>query len=108
LHPQKLLVSLLAVLDSNIWDTNMALTDVGIRGAKPADRLIKASNGGGLQLCVTPYGAKRWRLAYRFGGLLRAFTDKIEEGDLNRQRPRSRFRAHWAPSIAPYIVPEAD
>ncbi|WP_020173739.1 tyrosine-type recombinase/integrase [Methyloferula stellata] len=45
----------------------MALTDVEIRKAKPSDRLIKLSDGGGLQLWITPDGAKRWRLAYRFG-----------------------------------------
>ena len=28
----------------------------------------QASDGGGLQLSISPDGAKRWRLAYRFGG----------------------------------------
>ena len=31
-------------------------------------KIFKLSDGGGLQLWVTPDGAKRWRLAYRFGG----------------------------------------
>ncbi|MFO1124168.1 MAG: tyrosine-type recombinase/integrase [Methylocystis sp.] len=43
----------------------MALTDISIRAAKPRARLFKLSDGGGLQLWVTPDGAKRWRLAYR-------------------------------------------
>jgi integrase len=43
----------------------MPLTDIEIRAAKPCDRLVKLSDGGGLQLWVTPDGAKRWRLAYR-------------------------------------------
>jgi Arm DNA-binding domain len=46
----------------------MPLTDIEIRAAKPGDRLIKLSDGGGLQLWITPDGAKRWRLAYRFAG----------------------------------------
>jgi integrase len=46
----------------------MSLTDIGIRKAKPAERLVKLSDGGGLQLWITPDGAKRWRLAYRFTG----------------------------------------
>lgn len=46
----------------------MTLTDLEIRRAKPGDRLTKLSDGGGLQLWITPDGAKRWRLAYRFSG----------------------------------------
>ena len=47
----------------------MALTDMGIRMAKPSPRLAKLSDGKGLQLWITPDGAKRWRLAYRFAGV---------------------------------------
>jgi integrase len=46
----------------------MPLNDLEIRNAKPGDRLRKLSDGGGLQLWITPDGAKRWRLAYRFAG----------------------------------------
>jgi hypothetical protein len=46
----------------------MALTDMAIRTAKPGARVVKLSDGGGLQLWITPDGAKRWRLAYRFAG----------------------------------------
>ena len=46
----------------------MPLTDISVRTAKPRDRLFKLSDGGGLQLWVTPDGAKRWRLAYRWNG----------------------------------------
>ena len=45
----------------------MPLTELAVRNAKPADRLVKFSDGGGLQLWVFPDGAKRWRLAYRAG-----------------------------------------
>jgi integrase len=47
----------------------MALTDTAIRGAKhQAGRTIKLSDGGGLQLWITPTGSKLWNIAYRFGG----------------------------------------
>jgi hypothetical protein len=46
----------------------MAMTDMEVRSAKPGARLVKLSDGGGLQLWITPDGAKRWRLAYRFAG----------------------------------------
>ena len=49
--------------------TNMPLTDMEIRTAKPGTRLAKLSDGGGLQLWIMPDGAKRWRLAYRFAGV---------------------------------------
>ena len=46
----------------------MSLTDIEIRKAKPGTHLVKLSDGGGLQLWITPDGAKRWRLAYRIAG----------------------------------------
>ena len=46
----------------------MPLTDMEIRTAKPGARLVKLSDGGGLQLWIMPDGAKRWRFAYRLGG----------------------------------------
>lgn len=52
----------------------MALTDVEIRKAKPAAKVVKLSDGGGLQLWITPDGAKRWRLAYRFAGKQKALA----------------------------------
>ncbi len=47
----------------------MALTDAAIRAVKSLEgRTIKLSDGGGLQLWVTPSGSKLWNVAYRFGG----------------------------------------
>jgi Arm DNA-binding domain len=46
----------------------MPLTDAALRAAKPGAKINKLSDGAGLQLWVTPDGAKRWRLAYRFNG----------------------------------------
>lgn len=44
------------------------LTDLEVRKKKPGEKLIKLSDGLGLQLWVYPDGAKRWRLAYTFAG----------------------------------------
>jgi integrase len=44
------------------------LTDLKVRSTKPSERLVKLSDGDGLQLWVMPTGAKYWRLAYRLGG----------------------------------------
>jgi integrase len=46
----------------------MALTDTAIRAAKPSPKLQKLSDGGGLQLWITPNGGKYWRMAFRFLG----------------------------------------
>lgn len=52
----------------------MSLTDLAIKRALSGAKIIKLSDGGGLQLWVTPDGAKRWRLAYRFGGVQKTFA----------------------------------
>lgn len=52
----------------------MRLNDLAIKRAKPGPKIIKLSDGGGLQLWITPDGAKRWRLAYRFDGAQRALA----------------------------------
>lgn len=46
----------------------MALTDVTIKNTKAGARLIKLSDGNGLQLHVMPTGSKLWRYAFRFQG----------------------------------------
>jgi integrase len=42
--------------------------DANIPNDQPAPRLTKLSDGGGLMLWIEPSGARRWRMAYRFGG----------------------------------------
>ena len=49
-------------------EANMALDDLAIKRAKLGPKITKLSDGHGLQLWVTPDGAKRWRMDYRFGG----------------------------------------
>ena len=47
----------------------MKLTDKRVQNARPvAGKVVKLSDGGGLQLWVTPSGGKLWNLAYRFAG----------------------------------------
>ena len=46
----------------------MPLSDAACRKAKPGERPVKLSDGGGLHLLVDPRGARYWRLAYRFAG----------------------------------------
>jgi hypothetical protein len=46
----------------------MALTDVAIRKAKPAEKPYRLTDGGGLHLFVTPAGGKLWRLRYERNG----------------------------------------
>jgi hypothetical protein len=37
----------------------MALTEMEVRNAKPGAKIAKLSDGGGLQLWISPDGAKR-------------------------------------------------
>jgi integrase len=52
----------------------MSLTELNVKSAKAKGKITKLSDGGGLQLWITPDGAKRWRLAYRFGGAQKALA----------------------------------
>ena len=44
------------------------LTDARIRGIKPADKIVRFYDSGGLYLEVSPAGGRWWRLKYRFAG----------------------------------------
>ena len=46
----------------------MALSELAVKNAKPADKAYKLTDGEGLYLQVTPSGGKLWRLKYRFQG----------------------------------------
>ena len=45
----------------------MPLSDTAIRAAKPRPKIVKLSDGGGLQLWITPDGAKRWLMVKKKG-----------------------------------------
>ena len=46
----------------------MPLTDTAIRKAKPADKIQRLFDGGGLYLEIAPNGGKWWRQKYGFLG----------------------------------------
>lgn len=46
----------------------MPLSDIAIRKAKPANKPLKMTDGGGLYLLLNPTGSRWWRLDYRFAG----------------------------------------
>jgi len=46
----------------------MALTDIQVRKAKPAEKPQRLFDGGGLYLEVSPSGGKLWRWKYRVAG----------------------------------------
>ncbi|OYY95914.1 MAG: integrase [Hydrogenophilales bacterium 28-61-23] len=46
----------------------MPLTDTAIRTAKPAEKPLKLTDGGGLYLLLNPNGSRWWRLDYRYAG----------------------------------------
>lgn len=54
--------------DPNRIPPAMALSELAVKNAKPADKPYKLTDGEGLYLQVTPSGGKLWRLKYRFQG----------------------------------------
>jgi integrase len=82
----------------------MPLTDTAIRNAKPSTSTVKMSDGGGLQLWVTPKGAKLWCLAFRFDGKQKKLSvGPYPEIDLRtararREEARAQLRAGLDPS----------
>jgi integrase len=72
----------------------MALTDVGIRNAKPGAKAVKLTDGGGMFLLVTPAGGKLWRLKYRIDGreklLALGAYPEIGLGEARRRREEAR------------------
>lgn len=72
----------------------MALTDVGIRNAKPGAKAVKLADGGGMFLLVTPAGGKLWRLKYRIDGREKLLAigpyPEIGLGEARRRREEAR------------------
>ena len=73
--------------------TNIPLSDSQIRGAKPRPKVFKLSDGGGLQLWVSPDGAKRWRLAYRFNRVQKVLAIGVYPAVALRSAREARERA---------------
>ncbi len=84
----------------------MTLTDLKIRSAKPRSRLVKLSDGGGLQLWVMPDGAKRWRQAYRIDGRQKLLAIGVypniglREARNAREKAKRLLAAGLDPSVA--------
>ena len=81
----------------------MPLTDLEFRRAvaeaeakvKQSDKVRKVSDGGGLQLWLTPDGGRRWRLAYRFGGKQKVLAIGVYPAvSLKEAREAPRRQAH--------------
>ena len=53
---------------------DMKLTDAQIRRAKPADKPVKLTDGGGLLLFIAPTGSKTWRYRYALAGREKLLT----------------------------------
>ena len=67
----------------------MALTDTGIKKAKPGEKPIKLFDGDGLFLHVMPTGSKIWRMAYRVDGKQKMITfGKYPEVSLAQAREK--------------------
>ena len=75
----------------------MPLTDMEIRTAKPGARIVKLSDGGGLQLWIMPDGAKRWRFAYRLAGVQKVLAIGVYPaiGLARRERRGKRPSGSW-------------
>ncbi len=52
----------------------MPLTDLKCKRCQPDEKLLKLSDGGGLQLHVFPNGSKLWRGAYRYDGKQKTYS----------------------------------
>lgn len=91
----------------------MPLNDLEIRNAKASDRLRKLSDGGGLQLWITPDGAKRWRLAYRFGTAQKTLAIgvypavNLKEARTARDEAKRLLKGGQDPSVAKKIAKAA-
>ncbi|MFC4254415.1 integrase arm-type DNA-binding domain-containing protein [Altererythrobacter xixiisoli] len=72
----------------------MALTDVAIRNAKPAQKPYKLADSGGLYLYVTPAGGKFWRFKFRVAGLEKLLSfgayPAVRLGDARKARDTAR------------------
>jgi integrase len=83
----------------------MPLTDKQIQALRPAaGQAAKLSDGGGLQLWVTPSGAKLWNLAYRFAGKQRKLaigpypTIPLKEARARREEAKRQLNVGLDPS----------
>lgn len=72
----------------------MALSDIGIRNAKPRGKEYKLADSGGLYLLITPAGGKLWRLKFRVDGREKKLAigayPEISLSDARKRRDEAR------------------
>src|SRR4051794_28525623 len=94
----------------------MPLTDLDCQHAKPAARVRKLSDGGGLQLWILPTGSRSWRLAYRQQGKQKLLTIgrypvvSLEQARRAREEAKKRLvrKREAPPQERPSIVRATD
>jgi hypothetical protein len=79
------------------------LTDTSIRKTKPAQSIVKLTDGGGLHLWITPGGGRHWRMAYRFAGKQRVLVIGVYPATTLKAARIARDRAKEA--LAAGVVP---
>ena len=81
------------------------LTVRQIEAAKPADRPLKLSDGGGMFLLIQPDGARWWRLSYRYAGLQKTISLGVypEVGLKAAREARDAARERLAQGIDPSV-----
>ncbi len=84
----------------------MSLSNAACRSAKPSGKIIKLSDGCGLQLIVLPSGSKLWWVAYRFGGKQKTLslgvypTVSLSDARQERDRAKKLLAKGTDPSVA--------
>ena len=85
------------------------LTDSRIRGAAPAVKPLKLTDGGGMYLLLNPDGSRYWRLDYRFDGKRRTLALGVypEVSLAEARKRRSAAKALLAEGRDPVAVKKA-
>jgi integrase len=91
--------------NTGVKANRMRLTNWQVQNAKPVPgKTVKISDGGGLQLWVTPSGGKLWKLAYRFVGKQRKLsigpypTFSLKDARMHREEAKQQLRVGLDPS----------
>lgn len=87
-----------------------ALSDAKVRNAKPAEKPLKLSDGGGLFMLVQPNGSKLWRYKFRLHGVegllsIGAYPDvSLAQAREQHQTARGQVAAGVNPVLARQVV----
>ncbi|RQR90949.1 MULTISPECIES: phage integrase central domain-containing protein [unclassified Burkholderia] len=88
----------------------MALTDLKVRTAKPAEKQQKLYDGGGLLLLITPAGGKRWIFKYRGNGKEKSLALGVypDVSLVDARKRRDAAREKLAAGVDPSEAKKAD